>query len=1028
MPPETHDPTPNLPADPTATHLPPAEPHDPTLPLGSRIGLATWATSAPGRDADPSQPLTQPPASGPPFDLRRVLGRGGMGEVWEATQRSLGRLVAVKRAIARDDDRRAARVREFYQEAAVAAGLEHPNIVPVHDLGIDTDGTPLLAMKLVRGRPWDAILREDFETLSPEDLLAKNLPVLVAVGQAVAFAHSRGIVHRDLKPAQVMVGEYGEVLLMDWGLAIQASHPPEDLAPIEGPVEVATPQTATNPAGTVALMAPEQTAPSAAGIGPWTDVYLLGATLYFLLTGTYPHHAPTSIAAFERARHGDIEDPRKRAPDRPMPEELVALCLAALHREPQSRIPGARAFVEALQGYIGGSSRRRESRALAEGAQEALAAGPESYEAFNRLGASIEKALALWPENPAAGPLLDECHARHARRALASGDLVLARTLARRVASAQLREPLVAEADRREAAVRAQARQRRALIGASFALLLVIIVGGAVFAMKLDEQRRLAEENALRADRKAREARESRAQSDGLVRFMITDLSRKLAPLDEDLEALREAAIRAADYYTTQTLHPERLDERERRATVDSLLDVAGVLTRQGEAARALATTTRAAEFAAALAGPEGARLAVGATVSLGQSYRTNGRLDDAMAAYERAIEIGSRVPSSQADMLALPLGRAHLCRADLLITESRTEEGELAATRGIALLQAAFERSPRDRTIALTYTWGLHKLVSTSLARDDSGEALRLLARIREILLSLPASQDRERSVASELATVYSREGTILQGEGRLEEALAANNAARQLQEELVAQFPTNVAFRSDLAVSITRGGTILADMGRTDEAAGELRRGLAIRGELYARDPANKELLVRVRAGQWRIAELLARTGRLAEALPAREQSLASSRRLFEFDPSVTNVMGLGVDLRELAALHLALGNAPEARDTAREALELLEPRVSAANRFVDSRLSALETLATALRLQGESGDVEVANRALEIMGRLPARQWDGEAHFRHSRLLRFVGRLEEAREAAGSAASAGLGTPRFREYLSETGFNPE
>jgi serine/threonine protein kinase len=171
------------------------------------------------------------PKNGAAFRLIRRIGRGGMGEVWEAVQVSLNRAVAVKRVVThgKASDSTAARTRDFMMEALVSARLEHPNIVPVHDLGRDEAGAPLLAMKLVKGASWETRIREEFETLPPEQFLSRHIPTLIAVAQAVAFAHSRGVVHRDIKPSQVMLGDYGEVLLMDWGLAVVLDDLPGDM-------------------------------------------------------------------------------------------------------------------------------------------------------------------------------------------------------------------------------------------------------------------------------------------------------------------------------------------------------------------------------------------------------------------------------------------------------------------------------------------------------------------------------------------------------------------------------------------------------------------------------------------------------------------------------------------------------------------------------------------------------------------------------------------------------------------------------
>jgi len=201
------------------------------------------------------------------YDTVKEIGRGGFGEVWEAVQTSLDRVVAVKR-LRRDRFQNATVSRgytrhmeeAFRREAMTAACLEHPNIVPVHDLALDNEGAPLLAMKLVRGSQWDTLMRTDFRDMPVEGFLAKHIPILLSVAQAVAFAHSRGIVHRDIKPGQVMVGEFGEVVLMDWGLAILF-----DATALKGSGQrlsamlAKDPNSGTSPAGTLAFMAPEQT-------------------------------------------------------------------------------------------------------------------------------------------------------------------------------------------------------------------------------------------------------------------------------------------------------------------------------------------------------------------------------------------------------------------------------------------------------------------------------------------------------------------------------------------------------------------------------------------------------------------------------------------------------------------------------------------------------------------------------------------------------------------------------------------------
>ncbi len=254
-----------------------------------------------------------------PFRLHRFIDRGGYGEVWEATQTSLKRTVALKRL--RDDlmldaadERR--RTEDFRREALTTAALEHPNIVPVYDAGEDSKGQPQLAMKLVRGKTWKARVEDDRD-LPPDEFLGRHLPILIDVAQAVAFAHSRGVMHRDIKPSQVLVGEFGEALLVDWGLAVcfadgvrtddGGGRPGAATGSVRSTADAPTCNhlaSASCPAGTPAFMAPEQTDNVPDRLGPWTDVYLLGGTLYYLLTGTPPRSGMSAAGAFLDGQHG----------------------------------------------------------------------------------------------------------------------------------------------------------------------------------------------------------------------------------------------------------------------------------------------------------------------------------------------------------------------------------------------------------------------------------------------------------------------------------------------------------------------------------------------------------------------------------------------------------------------------------------------------------------------------------------------------------------------------------------------------
>ncbi len=202
----------------------------------------------------------------PDYELLDIIGEGGMGVVYAAHQSSIARTVAVKML------KPSAKVREeqrdkFISEAVVTGELDHPNIVPIYDLGSNDEGALFYSMKRVRGTPWDKVLQQK--------QLDENLSILLRVADAVAFAHAGGVIHRDLKPDNVMLGDYGEVLVMDWGLARitpQFAH-------------VDSVYQADSLGGTPAYMSPEMAKGPVESIGKTSDVYLLGAILYEIVGG-----------------------------------------------------------------------------------------------------------------------------------------------------------------------------------------------------------------------------------------------------------------------------------------------------------------------------------------------------------------------------------------------------------------------------------------------------------------------------------------------------------------------------------------------------------------------------------------------------------------------------------------------------------------------------------------------------------------------------------------------------------------------
>ena len=333
--------------------------------------------------------------------LRRLLGEGGMGAVWLAHQRSLDRDVAVKRL--RVGAATGSAVVALLVEGRATGALEHPSIVPVHALGVDAEGAPLLVMKRVDGATLDTLVREPEHPAWPPlegrhgDRLTVLVEALMRVADALAFAHSRGIVHRDIKPENIMVGAFGEVYLLDWGVALRADAPDQ------------TERDALSIVGTPVFMAPEMVRGCASEVDARTDVYLLGATLHAVVTGRPRHEGGTLHAVLRSAL---LSEPVAYGPE--IAPDLAGLANRSTSADPAARPATAAAFRAELAGFL----RHRASRALSDDARNRLRAlgnpgalAPPSGENLATVAATrtltecrfaLRQALSDWPENATA--------------------------------------------------------------------------------------------------------------------------------------------------------------------------------------------------------------------------------------------------------------------------------------------------------------------------------------------------------------------------------------------------------------------------------------------------------------------------------------------------------------------------------------------------------------------------------------------------------------------------------------------------
>ena len=484
--------------------------------------------------------------------LAREIGRGGMGIVMQARQANLDRDVAVKLIkpwLAHQPRFK----RAFLAEAFLTGFLDHPNIIPVHELIQTDDGQVGFAMKMVGGQRWRDLLHEEHRKAeggaSAFDL-KHNIEIMLRVADAVAFAHSRGVIHRDLKPENVMIGEFGEVILMDWGLAVSFD---VESSGATGELPLPTTASITHPGGTPRYMAPEMTTGKGSELGPWTDVYLLGAILHEILTGDAPHAGDSVMAVMLAARESTppiFEDT--------VPDEIQEICRKAMAREPLNRHATIKEFQRALRDYLN----HRESRLIAREASRKLhdcvgerltrrlsesGGRRKVYQDLSEVIAGFRQAIMLWSGNAEASQNLGAARMAFAELATKAGDFSLAH-----MQIATLEGDRV---ERLEARIRAAAKkrrhhqstttwQRRGLAVASLIIITILVIGYLTIA----DAKKGAEDNAERARAAESAARTESRQKDDVVSMLqdekqganrvVVELREQQRRLDETLGSL----------------------------------------------------------------------------------------------------------------------------------------------------------------------------------------------------------------------------------------------------------------------------------------------------------------------------------------------------------------------------------------------------------------------------------------------------------------------------------------------------------
>lgn len=789
------------------------------------------------------------------YQLLGEIARGGMGVLLKGHDLDLGREVALK-VLREDLAARPEIVQRFVEEAQIGGQLQHPGIVPVYELGLLADGRPFFAMKLIKGRTLAAVLAERDRTTR-----RKLFDVFAAVCQTLAYAHARGVVHRDLKPSNVLIGAFGEVQVIDWGLAkVLATGGVDDEQRSRAARTISVIETVRSAAlgagshsltgsvmGTPAYMPPEQARGEIERIDQRSDVFALGAILCEILTGDPPYTGESERTVLQAAR-AELDDARARLARSDADAELVDLCRECLAPEQSQRPRSAEVVSERVQRYL--ASLEQRARSAEVGAAEARVRARSTVLLTIVAASTLLIGIALW----------FWWRAERVQRQRVADDGVAAALVEAGAARGQRDWPAATLA-----LERARARLSNADVG--------LAMHGQVEALarEIEHEARTAAEQALRSQDNAR---------------LLAELESIRQPEGDSVYPTDWSAVDRS-YAAVFGLHGLALDLEERAVT--TALAERGLPVELAASIDAWSVVRRHA-----LDVPGAARLTRIATALDPDSLRTEVRL--ALAADDRARldEIALRPEVERLPPITLRLvahallfGSTNARAIELLSLARRRFPGDfhIAFELARALRQA---RPPRARDALAMYEAALalrpgnievwHELgmtLSSYLDRGAEAEAL-----FREVVARVPedghmyfhlgtalmqtgrdaqAVEPLQRSIELEPLYVLAHEnlGISLDRLGRRDEALASYDRALALN-------PTRATVHHNRA-------TTLRALGRYDEAKSEFERALELDPK-FARPHTE-------------LAYLSLRTGDHARALAESDAAIALDPK-FAFD----------------------------------------------------------------------------------------------------------------------------------------------
>ncbi len=863
----------------------------------------------------------------------QLHARGGLGEVYLAEDVELHRQVAVKRMQAPYVDHAEARAR-FIREAEITGQLEHPGIVPVYGLQYDEVGRPVYAMRMIRGESLqsaiDRLHGADRPKAQPRQLVQRGLlGRFVAICNAVAYAHSRGVIHRDLKPANVMLGDYGETLVVDWGLARRREAKPgelSDLLTLPDGVETALLQPTRQGTllGTPAFMAPEQARGEVDRVGPASDIWALGAILYCILTGRPPY---THNCGLEQVRQ--CEFPTPRSLDASIPRALEAICLRAMSAQPEARHESAQALAEEVERYLADEPvtsyrepwtdrlRRwsRRHRAWVTSGVLALLLGvvglSSSVWALDREQRKTQQALETATKNLSlAQKAVEECFN------VCQTDPLFQLPRMERVKKLLLRKTLPFYRQFQQSSPDAidTAHQQG-----------VQMFRIGVITQQLGELRDALHsyDDAARFWTQAHQAN----PVEPLYRYNLSLAHYNLGlihrDLGEDEKALHHYS-QAKQF--AETLDQEFPNHRDYANTLASILNGIGNLRcAQGQLEAAIPDYERAKSLQLAMTARDPNHRETQVTLAraygnLGMVFRDLGRDTQAETELREAIRLVQALHQAHPDEAEYAENLASLWNSISIVSSNlgkldqalRESEQSLQVSEQLARTHPDLPKYQADLGLA-------HTNLATryaDLRRLDS--ALEEYLKGRDLFQRLKEADPARPKYVQHLANVRNNLGVHLSNMKRLPEAIEEHREATRLREQLHYTYPHIPEYKAELSQSLFNLGITLGEHQQVQESLSELHRSLTLRLELVKAFPKVVAHRRSVAQTRYNLGAILARHNQLDPALQyyqaAYEDYAALARshpRIPEYRIEASRILLLLCNHYQQQGLHLRILN---------------------------------------------------------------------------------------------------------------------